>query len=439
MNATPRLLPALLAAACLIGPAVAPAQIIDSEDGAVAGIPVNYTEAKTGAYTLPDPLTLSDGQPVRDARTWWERRRPEILRLLEDQQFGRVPGRPPGLRFEVTDPGTPAFDGKAVRRQVTIHFSEEHFVDLLIYLPAAATRPVPVLLQLGWVPNNLSVDDPGVKVGRRWDRDQARRVPAAPDPARQGPPRSLTVLPLVERGYATAVFNYTDVEPDAPGAIAQGIRGTTLAPGETTLAPDAWGAIAAWTWGISRVIDYLETDVGIDARRIAVTGASRLGKTVLWAGAREPRIACVIASISGEGGAALSRRNYGETVAHLVAPTRYPYQFAANYQAWAGHADEAPFDAHLLLALIAPRPLLLQTGSTDKWSDPYGEFLAAKAATPVYTLLGQTGIDQYSQPAPGKPILNTLGYVMHEGGHSVLPEDWSVFLEFLAKHLPPQT
>lgn len=430
----------------LLGPdTVVRAQIIDTEDGVVAGIPVNYTEARTGAYTLPDPLTLSDGQPVTDAATWIGQRRPEILRLFEEQQFGRVPGRPAAMRFEVTDPGTPAFDGKALRKQVTIFFTadpSEHFLDLLIYLPADAKGPVPILLQLGWFPNNLSVDDPGVKIGRRWDRELGRRVPAvpvAPDPARRGPPRTLTVLPLLERGFATAVFNYTDVEPDALNAIAQGIRGAYLEPSQTSPAPEAWGAIAAWTWGVSRAIDYFETDTAIDATRIALTGASRLGKTALWAGAREPRIACVIASISGEGGAALSRRDYGETVAHLVAPTRYPYQFAGNYQQWAGRADAAPFDAHMLIALMAPRPLLLQTGNTDKWSDPYGEFLAAKAATPVYTLLGQSGIDAYSLPAPGKPILNTLGYVMHDGGHAVLPEDWSVFLDFLARHLPAVT
>jgi hypothetical protein len=403
---------------------------------------VNYTEAKTGAYTLPDPLRMGDGRPVTDAAMWWEQRRPEILEMLETQQFGRVPGRPAQLHFEITDPGTPAFDGTATRKQVTIYFTEDrtdHYLDLLLYVPANATSPAPVLLQLGWVANNLVVEDPGVKVGRLWDRERGKRVPAVPSAERRGPPRVLTVRPLLERGFATAVFNYTDVEPDALNAIAHGIRGAYLEPGQTEPAPDAWGAIAAWTWGISRVIDYLETDPAIDATRIAVTGASRLGKTVLWAGAREPRLACVIASISGEGGAALSRRDYGETVAHLVAPTRYPYQFARNYQNWAGRMHEAPFDAHLLLALIAPRPLLLQTGNTDKWSDPYGEFLAAKAATPVYTLLGKTGIDVYSLPPPGKPVLNSLGYTIHDGGHSVLPADWDVFLEFLQKHLTPAT
>jgi hypothetical protein len=140
--------------------------------------------------------------------------------------------------------------------------------------------------------------------------------------------------------------------------------------------------------------------------------------------------------VSGEGGAALSRRDYGETVAHLVAPTRYPYQFAINYQKWQGKKiQDAPWDAHTIIALIAPRAVLLQTGSTDKWSDPYGEFLAAKAATPVFKLLGQAGIEEYSMPGTGRPLMNRLGYLMHDGPHGVLPADWPVFLEFMQKHL----
>ena len=171
------------------------------------------------------------------------------------------------------------------------------------------------------------------------------------------------------------------------------------------------------------------------ARRIALTGASRLGKTSLWAGARDERIALVIASVSGEGGAALSRRNYGETIAHLVAPTRFPYQFARNYSKWAARPNDAPYDAHFIVSLLAPRPLLLQTGYTDKWSDPYGEFLAARAATPVYELLGKKGIDKPSQPRLGEPMMNDLGYLMHDGGHGVIAADWPVFLDFMDRHL----
>jgi hypothetical protein len=164
-------------------------------------------------------------------------------------------------------------------------------------------------------------------------------------------------------------------------------------------------------------------------------GVSRLGKTVMWAGAHDTRFALVIASCSGEGGAALSRRNYGETVAHLVAPSRYPYQFAINYQKYAKHVDQLPVDANMLIALIAPRPLLLQAGDKDYWSDPKGEFLAAVAAEPVYRLLGKDGLGTNEWPPAGTPILHTIGYTMHDGGHGSLPSDWNVYLDFMKMHL----
>jgi hypothetical protein len=343
----------------------------------------------------------------------------------------------------VFDKGTPAFDGKATRKQVTIYFTEsktDHYVDVLIYLPAKATGPSPILLQFGWGANNLAVNnDPGIKVGRQWNNQERKRVTANPPPPGAkagGPGRNVNVLQFIDRGYAMALFNYTDIDPDTLNALEHGIRAAYLKPGEKEPAPDEWGSIAAWGWGASRIIDYFETDPQIDSKRIAITGASRLGKTVMWMGARDQRVACVLASVSGEGGAAISRRDYGETVAHLVAPTRYPYQFARNYQKWAGKMTEAPFDAHMIVALIAPRPVLLQTGNTDRWSDPYGEFLAAKAATPVYALFGDKGIAEYSLPAPGKPLIdNRLGYLMHDGGHGMVPSDWPVFIDFMDKHM----
>lgn len=212
------------------------------------------------------------------------------------------------------------------------------------------------------------------------------------------------------------------------------MRQLYLKPGQTKPAPDEWGSISAWAWGLSRALDYLETDKGVDANRVAITGVSRLGKTVLWAGAHDSRFAMVIASCGGEGGAALGRRNYGETIAHLVEPTRYPYQFAANYAKYANHVDQLPVDAHMLVALMAPRPILLQTGNTDKWSDPKGEFLAAVAAEPVYQLFGKQGLGTNQLPPAGEPILHTIGYLMHEGGHGMVPSDWDVYLEFMKMH-----
>ena len=434
MNATGiRIVRLVALVACVSG--TVGAQIADAPDEAVANIPVNYTEAKVGAYTLPDPLTMANGEKVTDARVWRERRRPEILRLVEENQFGHAPARPADMTFDVFDKGTPAYDGKAVRKQVTIYFSKDksdHYVDLLVYLPAKATGPVPLLLQIGWGPNNIAVTDKGVKVGRAWNAKTKTRTPATEGRPLGGP---LNVVQLVDRGYGVATFNYSDIDPDSLDSVAHGIRARYLKSGQSEPAADEWGSISAWAWGISRMVDYFETDAQVDAKRIALTGASRLGKTSLWAGARDERIALVIASVSGEGGAALSRRHYGETIAHLVAPTRFPYQFARNYSKWAARPNDAPYDAHFIVSLIAPRPLLLQTGYTDKWSDPYGEFLAARAATPVYELLGKKGIDKPSQPRLGEGMMNDLGYLMHDGGHGVIAADWPVFLDFMDRHL----
>jgi len=407
------------------------AQVTDETNGVVANIPVNYTEAKAGLYNLPDPLTLSDGHKVANAKTWFEKRRPEIVRLFEENQFGRSPDRPKDLSFDVFDKGTPAFDGKAIRRQVTISFSKEKSapkMDLLIYLPAGVSNRVPLLLNAGFTANSLTVDDPGVKPGEIWNREK-QRVPASAG-RRFG---MLHVLPLLEKNIGIATVYYGDIDPDFAGGISNGVRSLYLKPGQTEPAPDEWGAIAAWSWGLSRALDYLETDTGVDAKRVGVMGVSRLGKTVLWTAARDTRFAFVIASCSGEGGAALSRRDYGETIAHLVAPTRYPYQFCANYAKYGDRVNQFPVDSHMLLALIAPRPVLLQTGNTDRWSDPKGEFLAAVAADPVYQLLGKRGLGTNQMPTAGTEVGDTLAYYMHDGGHGTLPGDWSTFIDFIQK------
>ena len=402
----------------------------------VAGIAVNYDEAKVGAYTLPDPLKLNNGKPVRDAKAWYAKRRPEIEEIFLTQQYGRDPGRPAGERFEITDKGTPALNGKAIRKQVTISFSEDKSwpkINLLIYLPADAKKPVPMFFSINFGAVQNAVDDPGILPDEIWDPKTNTKIPA---PKGRGFGR-LNVEPFLDAGIGVATFYYGDIDPDYPAGFPNGIRARYLKPGESDRAPDDWGSIAAWAWGMSRVEDYFETDNSIDAKRVAIHGVSRLGKTVMWAGAHDQRFAAVIASCSGEGGAALSRRNYGETIAHLTAPTRFPYQFAANYAKYAGFPDTAPMDANLLVALIAPRPLLLQTGSTDNWSDPKGEFLAEVAAGPVYKLLGKDGLNTDVWPAAKQPILHDLAYSMHEGGHGMVPTDWDVYIQFLKLHLHP--
>lgn len=411
----------------------------DAGPSVVAGIPVNYDQGKVGVYTLPNALELNDGKPVRSAKAWRSKRRPQIERIFETQQYGIAPGRPAGESFQIVQEGTPALNGKAIRKEIDIHLSNDPgwpVIHLLEYIPAKAMKPVPMFFNINFGPIQNAVDDPGVTPHKVWSPKTNTLVMP---PAGRGFGR-LNVEPLLDGGFGVATFYYGDVDPDYPGGFPNGIRAKYLRPGQAATNeardPDAWGSIAAWAWGMSRVEDYFETDKSVDAKRVAIHGVSRLGKTVMWAGANDPRFAAVIASCSGEGGAALSRRDYGETIAHLTAPTRYPYQFAKNYAKYAGFPDTAPMDANLLIALVAPRPLLLQTGSTDFWSDPKGEFLAEVAAGPVYELLGKQGLGSDVWPAAQTPIFsNGLNYYMHAGGHGMVPSDWDIYLQFLKANL----
>ncbi len=406
----------------------APAAKAGSPD-VVAGIPVNYDEAKVGTYTLPDLLTANDGTKITSAKAWFAKRRPELVSLFETQQYGKAPGKPADLAFEVYEKDAPAFDGKAKRKQVRITFAKGKgpVLNLVVYTPAAVTKPVPTLLAINFGSNAATVDDPGVTPGEVWSAKDKKRIPYVPGGRSFG---HINPVPLLDAGLGFAAFCYGDVDPDDPDGLSQGIRALYPKP-----AAEDWGTISAWGWGISRVIDYFETDHSIDAKRVAIHGVSRLGKTVMWAGAHDTRVAATIASCSGEGGAALSRRNYGETIAHLTAPTRYPYQFAINYGKYAGFPDTAPMDAHMLVALHAPRPLLLQTGNTDNWSDPKGEFLSAVAAGPVYKLLGKKDLGTDVWPEAKTPIYGDLSYYMHDGGHGTVPSDWDIYLTFLKTHL----
>ncbi|KAA0989118.1 alpha/beta hydrolase family protein [Dyadobacter aurulentus] len=400
----------------------------------VAGFPVNYSEDSAGNYTLPDLLKCTDGQAVTSAKIWTQKRRPELVKMVEEIQFGKMPPAPKDLKFNAFDKGTPALNGKAIRKQVTVYLTKDtsdHKMNLLIYLPAASKKPVPMLLNISFAAYNQIIDDQGLLVGNIWKDGKKIK---ADKPSVFG---KMDVEQFMDAGIGFATVYYGDIEPDFKDGINYGIRKEYLKPGQTQTADNEWGAIAAWSWGLSRALDYFETEKQIDAKRVALQGASRLGKTVLWAGIRDERFKVVVASISGEGGAALSRRNYGETIRHISDPSRYLYQFAPNYHTFAERVNEMPFDAHALVALMAPRPLLLQTGSTDYWSDPKGEYLSAVAAAPVYQLFNKKGPQTPQMPAAGDTslLLNELGYYMHEGGHGVLPEDWKHIVSYLKKYL----
>lgn len=396
------------------------AQIPDAPDGVVAGIAANYTEANVGAFVLPNVLTTFNGHAVTDAATWNDVRRPELLKYFETEYYGRVPESAPDVTWEVVRTDRTALGGTAIEKTLAGHMGSPDgpAIDVTLSTPSAATGPVPVLAHLTF---NFS---------------RPRRQPDAQAALADGPPRPGSPADLISRGYGYARINYSSIETDASGQPNVNIaRKLALTPGQESPLADEWGTIAAWAWGISQLMDYFETDPLVDANRIALTGTSRLGKTVTWAGANDQRIALVIACCGGEGGAALARRNYGETIAHLVAPARYPYQFAGNYQKYAVDPSASLVDTHCLVALMAPRPLLLSTGIGDGWSDPYGEFLAAKAATPAFALLGKRGLEPETVHTVGQMVGNDLSYLMVNGSHGAT--DWPRWLEFMDRHLQP--
>lgn len=399
-----------------------------------AGFPINYKEDSVGNYVLPDLLTLSNGQPVKDASTWNRTRKPELLKLIAENEYGKVPDAPQSLRYNLFDKGTPAFNGKAIRKQVTVYLTDDtskNKMDLLFYVPPGK-QFYPLLLIVNFAANNQVVDDPGVKIGSIWTREGAKVK--ADQPSRFG---KIDVEAFIQAGIAIGTVYYGDIEPDFKDGIKYGIRKAFMKPGQSDIEPNEWGAISAWSWGLSRALDYFQKDISIDHNRIALQGTSRLGKTVLWTGIRDPRFKLVIASCSGEGGAAISRRDYGENIKHITDTSRYFYQFAPAYHSYSTHLNDLPFDAHALVALMAPRALLLQTGDTDYWSDPKGEWLAAIAAAPVFQLLGKSIPTTTQWPAAGdtSQLFNTLGYYMHKGGHGTIPADWPLFIEYMKKFL----
>jgi hypothetical protein len=407
---------------------------------AAQGVPeANYDEAKVGSYTLPDPLTLENGQPVTDARAWEQRRRPELLRLFEEHVFGRTVAPRAKPLVEVMEAGTPALNGKAIRKQVVLWLAgkkEGPRMRVLVYLPAGATAPAPVFAGLSFGPNATVQADPGILLGETWVRDPEDKTrwvqrPVAEEARGRGA-QQWQVEKILARGFGLATASYHDIEPDFVGGLPHGVRALTLRPGASEPGANEWGAIGAWAWGLSRMLDYLETDTAVDARRVALIGHSRLGKTALWAGALDPRFALVISNNSGEGGAALARRNFGETLQRIT--TVFPHWFCANYRQYGADPNTLPVDAHLLLALIAPRPVYVASAAEDLWADPRGEFLAASAAGRVYELLGKKGLGTDAMPPVHEPIMQTVGYHIRAGKHDVTEYDWEQYLTFAEKH-----
>jgi hypothetical protein len=390
----------------------------------------NYTEAKVAAYTLPDPLVMVSGQRVTTAEAWRTKRRPEILKFYETQIYGRIPDNAPKVTWEVTETDPSAREGAAIAKRVAGRMGDKPDgprMNLTVHLPAKAIEPVPVLLSISFG------FPPGERGGTTTKADETKSVEPAKTTTKARPPQFDVLGECLRRGWGYAVVNYGEIQPDRADQWTSGVIGLTLKEGQTQPEPDEWGTISAWSWGLSRCIDYLETDKAVNSKQIAITGASRLGKTVLWASAKDERVAAVFSAVSGEMGAALIRRDWGETLDDMAE--RFSWQFAGNLQKWVGRWNDLPVDQHMLIALSAPRPVYVNGGLTDQWSDPKGEFLSMVAAGPVYHLLGKRDLGTAELPPLDSPLTTgDLGFLYHSGGHAATPADWKLFLDFAERH-----
>jgi hypothetical protein len=396
----------------------------------------NYEEAKVPKFNLPDPLVCLDGTKVKDAEIWQNKRRPEILRLFEDEVYGRAPGKPQAMRFEVVEKGEDALGGKAVRRQVVIHLGKGEkalAVNLLLFLPKKAKGSVPGFLTLNFRGNHTTNSDPAIRITHSWvPNDHGAKSHRASEAGRGGRASRWDIETIISRGYAFGTIYCGDIDPDFHDGYKNGPHPLFPSKSPKKRKLTDWASIAGWAWGLSRGLDYLETDANVDAKRVAVMGHSRLGKTSLWAGAADERFALVISNDSGCGGAALSRRRFGETVKRIN--TSFPHWFCGNYKKYNDKEDECPVDQHMLIALAAPRPVYVASAEGDRWADPNGEFLSALNAEPVYQLFGHS-FGASKQPPVNKPVHGRIGYHVRTGKHDVTSFDWEQYLKFADKHL----
>ena len=399
--------------------------------GRAQTIVFNTIEEKVPPYILPDPLTAKDGKKITSAAAWNNQQRPYIYHLFEENVYGRFPLEKIPLQFVVRETNNHALNNLAVRKQVRIYLNppaNSVYIDLLVYLPAAAKTPVPVFTGYNFTGNHTIANDTGIYLSTSWMPPKAKGVidNRATDSSRGTDTAQWQLREILSHGYGLAVAYYGDVEPDNPDGWKTGIR-TTMSTA-LQIKPEEWSAIGAWAWGLDRIMDYLQQDKAIDAKRIALIGHSRLGKAALWAGAGDQRFAIIISNESGEGGAALSKRWYGETVA--IINQHFPHWFVANYKKYNDNTAMLPVDQHMLLSLMAPRPLYVASAEGDQWSDPRGEFLSARHADPVYALFNKKGIGTDSMPALHQPVGQTVRYHIRAGKHDVTLYDWQQYLRF---------
>jgi len=412
----------------------------------------NYDEAKANPYpNLPDPLVLKDGQKVTTAQMWWEQRRPEIVEDFDREVYGRVPKETPKVKWEVTGT-TEEKNGEVpvVTKQLAGHVDNSSYpaitVDIRLTLttPAKATGPVPVMMEFGFV------FGPGGFGGGRGAAPKGTAPKAATPPVGRGGPGAgfggggpSWQQQVLAKGWGYAILIPNSIQADNGAGLTQGIIGLVNKGQPRT--PDDWGALRAWAWGASRALDYFETDKAVDAKQVGIEGLSRYGKAALVAMAYDQRFAIGFIGSSGEGGAKLHRRNWGELVENLTGSGEYHWM-AGNFLKYGGpqNAGDLPVDAHELIALCAPRPTFISYGASSGpgaeggWVDQRGSFMAAVAAGPVYRFLGKKDLGTAEFPPVETGLMEgELAFRQHSGGHTTGP-NWPTFLMWADRYIKAQ-
>lgn len=396
--------------------------------------PSNTDESKVPSYSLPVALKMKNGKEVITSKEWESVQKPYFYHLYEQIQFGRYPHTIVPIKFKVLEKDIDALAGEATREQVRIYLKSTDttvHVDVLMYLPNKVKKPIPVFVGYNFTGNHAIQNDPKIILSEGWVPSKSKGAVnnRATDSSRGAEASQWQVKEILSHGYAVATAYYGDLEPDNADGWKTGIR-TTLKK-QLKIEPEEWSAMGAWAYGLSRIFDYFTKDKDIDVHKVALIGHSRLGKAALWAAASDKRFALIISNESGEGGASLSKRWYGETI--KIISQKFPWWFGVKYKAYGDNTAALPIDGNILLSLMAPRPLYVASAAGDTWSDPKGEFLSAKDAGKVYALYGRKGIEEDSMPALHHPVGHTIHYHIREGKHDVTLYDWQQYLDFADK------
>ncbi len=397
----------------------------------------NYDESRIPEYQLPEALKLLNGKKVKNSKVWVKKRRPEILHLFEEKVYGKIPGKLDISSYEIIETSDSALNNHAIRKQVLLKFKKygkELEVNVLIYLPKNVEK-APLFIGYNFFGNHSIVKEKEVIITKSWVNNSDKigiNDNRATEQSRGVRTNRWAVEKIIAAGYGLATIYYGEIDPDK-NDFSDGIHPLFYTKNQSKPAANEWGSISAWAWGLTKAMDYFEKDKDIDNSKVVVMGHSRLGKTSLWTGAIDQRFAVVISNNSGCGGAALSRRAIGETVKRMN--TRFPHWCCANYDEYNDNVNALPIDQHMLIALIAPRPVYIASAEKDKWADPKGEFLSGFHATPVYNLFDEAGITSPEMPKVNQPIQNTIAYHIRSGKHDVTDYDWEQYIKFANKHL----